>query len=164
MKRREKVTGQYTAYVPDPSEIPSGLCECGCGKPTEPAKATYRYKRHFKGYPLPRLKGHGFAKKAEQSHKWKGGRSLNSYGYIAVYAPDHPRQRKGVVLEHRLVMEAHLGRILEPHEIVHHKNHDKTDNRIENLELTDRSEHSRHHCIVSGTRPPSRKGCRKVVS
>lgn len=39
------------------------------------------------------------------------------------------------VLEHRIVMEKKLGRKLEKHETVHHKNLDRLDNSPENLEL-----------------------------
>lgn len=50
---------------------------------------------------------------------------LNKDGYLIV----------GGKLQHRLIMEQHLGRPLSRNENVHHKNGVKTDNRIENLEL-----------------------------
>jgi len=77
--------------------------------------------------------------------RWKGGRRIDDYGYVAIRLPGHPHARSGYVREHRLVMERELGRVLEPHELVHHRNGDKTDNRIENLELTTRAEHRRMH-------------------
>jgi ribosomal protein L37E len=67
------------------------------------------------------------------------GLVFNSEGYILSYNPDHPKAYSGkYVPQHRLVMEEKLGRLLTEDESVHHINGDKTDNRIENLQLRKR--------------------------
>jgi len=78
--------------------------------------------------------------------EWKGGRLIDKNGYVLIYKPDHPHARWGkYVLEHRLVMEQHLGRLLTPEEVVHHRDGCKTNNQIENLELFERnSDHLKH--------------------
>jgi hypothetical protein len=49
------------------------------------------------------------------------------------------------VREHRHIMEQHLGRKLLPTEIVHHRNGDTADNRLDNLEVMQGGDHMRHH-------------------
>lgn len=70
---------------------------------------------------------------------WKGG-IVERDGYLLEMIPhDHPmvsmRTRNGYVMQHRLVMAMHLQRPLNSHETVHHINGDRSDNRIENLQL-----------------------------
>lgn len=83
----------------------------------------------------------------DKASNWKGGRTQNSEGYWRIHVPDHPKaDSTGYVYEHRLVMEEHLGRYLRKGEVVHHKNGNKSDNRIENLQLCEsQSEHKKLH-------------------
>ncbi len=46
---------------------------------------------------------------------------------------------------HVVLMEQYLGRPLKKNEVVHHINFDKSDNSLENLQVMDRSEHTRLH-------------------
>ena len=85
----------------------------------------------------------------ENASHWKGGRVVRAE-YVLIYKPDHPRAGKsGYVQEHRLVMEKHLGRLLKPDEIVHHKNGIRGDNRVKNLEVVKRGEHVSNHFKAS---------------
>lgn len=54
--------------------------------------------------------------------------------------------------EHRLIAEQGLGRKLESFEIVHHLNHNKLDNRLENLLVMTRDWHNRIHNALTRTR------------
>lgn len=49
------------------------------------------------------------------------------------------------VMEHRYMMEQHLGRKLTDDEVVHHKNKKRWDNRLDNFELMTKAAHSRLH-------------------
>jgi hypothetical protein len=85
-------------------------------------------------------------KSGTHNPRWKGGEFI-SEGRVFVYAPTHPfpNRNKTYVLRYRLAMEAHLGRYLDPSEIVHHINGNMMDDRIENLQVMTNTEHMRLH-------------------
>ena len=98
-----------------------------------------KYRKKIRDNNKPKLCG--------GNHNWKGGETIHEDGHVLVRSPDHPNvNANGYIRRSRLVMEKHLGRYLEPGEIVHHHK-DKDDDRIENLRLfPGASEHvSFHH-------------------
>jgi hypothetical protein len=144
-------------------------CECGCEELATPGR------RFISGHSR-RGTTHSATTKAKMSaansgtrnghwgkraHNWKGGRTKTAYGYIDVWAPDHPHAKSGrYVLEHRLLMERHLLAAnpaspyladghLHRQADVHHVNGVKDDNRIENLVVMWKDDHARHHNAIS---------------
>lgn len=71
---------------------------------------------------------------------WKGGRIIDEKGYVRIRIGDNQWQ-----YEHRFVIEKSIGRKLEKKEHIHHLNGDKSDNRIENLQLLHTSIHNKLH-------------------
>ena len=63
-------------------------------------------------------------------------------GYIQLYQPSHPKaiQKKYVPL-HRLLIELKIGRTLNENEVVHHKDGNKKNNDLKNLEIMEKLAH-----------------------
>lgn len=76
-----------------------------------------------------RLMTTGVVGSAQHLKARKGEGCVRPDGYRDVYRDG----RRG--LEHRMVMEDILGRSLQKHEYVHHKNGIRSDNRPDNLEI-----------------------------
>lgn len=68
-----------------------------------------------------------------------GFERITSKGYVEV------KTENGFRRKHIHVMEQHIGRRLRPDEDVHHKDEDKTNNALSNLELMTHAEHTALH-------------------
>jgi hypothetical protein len=132
----------------------------------DPAKAKARKQRYLKHQKVKKygpdaagqdMRGrHGNHARGAANGQWNGGRFITSHGYIAVRVPpNHPHAwghhpQVKYAYEHILVMEEHLGRPLADDELVHHGKLGKQVNTVENLTVTTRSDHAKHHDAERG--------------
>ena len=106
----------------------------------QPEQFTKEYKAEQKRKRLQKIrKGIEERKEEKRIKDAKGYRTIHVDGY---YWLNKNGKR---ILEHRYIMEKHLGRKLESNKYIHHINEDKTDNRLCNLKLTTNVEHMKHH-------------------
>lgn len=77
---------------------------------------------------------------------WNTDKIIRKGDYNYLYVPEHPRAtRDGYVLEHRIVVENHLNRLLRQDEVVHHVDGNGKNNRIDNLLVMTQPEHASMH-------------------
>lgn len=107
-----------------------------------------------------RLKGLGImrsvneAQNLRRAQNWnlRGGKKINTAGYVMVYQPGHPRTNKNTnaVLEHILVWEKYHKKPLPKGYHIHHLNGIKTDNRPSNLvALPPTRHHGKHLSLLA---------------
>ena len=83
-------------------------------------------------------------------------RMLNQYRVL--FVPDHPKAMtcdnwNGYVYEHILIAEEFLERPLIDNEVVHHLDGNRGNNRIENLLVLNRGQHSKLHAWLQSGAP-----------
>lgn len=111
-------------------------CLCECGNYHNVTTSNLRAGQVRSCGCLPSI-----GKTGKQSVTWRGGRHIRKSGYVYVTVSDYPNHNKNLTIsEHAYVMAKNLNRPLYKNENVHHINGDRTDNRIENLELWSHSQ------------------------
>jgi hypothetical protein len=128
------------------SDSTFGLCECGCGRPTNIAKSTNRAWGHVKGQPVRFLRGH---LKRQRTHlhvylkRWVNGSTKAA---------------------HIVVAEAAIGKQMPIGAQVHHVDGDKQNNRPANLVICQDAEyhmllHARQRIVAAGGHPDVHRIC-----
>ncbi len=137
----------------------TAMCQCGCGQPAPIMPKTDRAHGYVKGQPFRFVAGHqrrGKPALRGSAHPgWRGGRSVDSAGYVMVNAG-----RRRPVQEHILVAERALGRRLPSGAHVHHFNEIKNDNRNVNLVIC---QDNTYHSLLHTLRKIQRAGGRPFI-
>ncbi len=126
------------------------LCECGCGSAVTSPDSRGRPRRFVRGH---NVRVHGSpTKRGGAHHRWTEERIVSEHGYIKIrVGKDHPlADPNGYAYEH-LVVWCAAGRP-RPQKgfLLHHRNEDPSDNRLENLRLMRRGHHNAHHNAQRG--------------
>ena len=131
------------SFVKYDSNIERKYCSISCGiSARNQTEQNPSYHRDISGENNP-MYGRGQTGSANGMHgrygalnpAWRGGRKIRKDGYILVRAPANHSKAGEYILEHRLIMETHIGRELEPYEVVHHIDMNPSNNDIGNLRL-----------------------------
>ena len=106
---------------------------------------------------LPDRRGrHGKQPQGREHYRWNDGMLQTSRGYRLVrVGRSHPlADPNGYAPEHGLVVAAAFGLEALSGKVVHHKNRDRTDNRLENLSLLTLAQHNALHNAADDKRGP----------
>ncbi len=132
----------------------TGLCQCGCGAPTKPAKQSDTRRGLIKGQPARFVRGH-YARTQPRKHR----------GYLVVQQPGHPHATaSGAVMVHQVIASAALGKPLPKGAEVHHVDGNRQNNANANLVICqDRAYHFLLHVrartVRAGGHPNTQKWC-----
>lgn len=136
------------------ADFPQKYCSHDCyyqsmrtGRKKYPCICQYCGKDYQGRTPISKYcsaKCQNLARMGKNHPLYKGGYSMDG-GYRKVLSG-----KGGYVKEHRKVVEETVGRKLKTDEIIHHINVNRSDNRIENLTILTKSEHSLVHHYLRG--------------
>ncbi len=107
---------------------------------SELTKKQWKQGVRKKGWKVDKEITKNWGRVGKDNARWKGGRWKENNGYIVVNIGRNKKRR-----EHSVVMENYLGRKLEPIELIHHIDGNKSNNNIENLFLCSKSKHATLH-------------------
>jgi len=124
-----------------PFDLATMRADRDAGTPGECFECGQKVKKICRRFCSQKCYGAFNGRRLRKTEMW---RKPNKRGYVTgtVWTSEGVQL---LVRQHRWVMEQHLGQKLLPSQDVHHINGNKSDNRIENLEVIDHSAHSSLH-------------------